>query len=72
MIINSTNINKMNNHISFELAEQKKSQLHTMLEIQVLVWDTQNQCGGFNPANGITILPVNSFINYFQSKYNKY
>ena len=30
------------------------------------------QCGGANPVNGITILPVNNFINYFQKKYNKY
>ena len=32
----------------------------------------EQQCGGVNPVNGITILQVNDFINYFQKKYNKY
>jgi hypothetical protein len=43
MAIDSTNINKANNHLSFiaELAELKIPR-HMTLEIQVLAWDRYN------------------------------
>jgi hypothetical protein len=35
MVNNSTNINKMNSHLSHQIIEHKK---HMALEIQVLAW----------------------------------
>jgi hypothetical protein len=49
MAIDSTNINKANNHLSFiaELAELKRPR-HMTLEIQVLAWDRYNNVAGLN------------------------
>ena len=49
MAIDSTNINKANNHLSFiaELAELKIPR-HMTLEIQVLAWDRYNNVAGLN------------------------
>jgi len=47
MVINSTNINKMNKHASFiltELTEQKKRTQHITLEIQVLALGHAQKC----------------------------
>ena len=41
MVSNSTNTNKINNHLSPQITEHKKKPPHTTLEIQVLFWERQ-------------------------------
>jgi len=41
MVNNPTNINKTNNHLSFQTFEQKKRLVYMVLEIQVLAWYTR-------------------------------
>jgi hypothetical protein len=49
MVNNSTNINKLSNHLSSQLTEpQKGVTLHMMLEIQVLSWDRHKKATGLN------------------------
>jgi hypothetical protein len=58
MAINSTNINKMNNHLSFKLNSlTQKRPLHTMLEIQVLAWDRHTNVVGLNQIMVSSTLP---------------
>jgi hypothetical protein len=47
MVINSTNINKANNHLLNPLNTQKIPQ-HMALEIQVLDWDRHKYVVGLN------------------------
>ena len=48
MVNNSTNINKMNNHLSPSLTEHKKNPWNTTLEIQVFAWDRHKNVIGLN------------------------
>ena len=51
MVINSTNINKMNNHLILnELTEHKKI-INVTLEIQGLAWDRHKNVAGLNRLN---------------------
>ena len=52
MVINSTNINKTNNQLSFELTELKKRPQQMKLEIQVLAWDRHKYVAGLNQLMG--------------------
>ena len=66
MIINSTNINKTNNHLSPEVIEQKKNseifhwQSRTWLWICTKVWRVK-------PVNGMPTLPLSTAIQSSQN-----
>jgi uncharacterized protein YpmS len=54
MVFNSTNINKINNHLSTELTEHKKD--HDMtLKIQVLAWKRHKNMAGLNWLMGFQL-----------------
>ena len=56
MVSNSTNINKMNSHLSHQIIEHKK---HMALEIQVLAWYRHKNVGWLNIyKNCIDLLPL--------------
>jgi hypothetical protein len=52
MVNNSTNINKINNHLSPQLIKHKKKTRHTMLKIQVLTWDGHKEVAMLNRLMG--------------------
>ena len=48
MVNNSTNINKTNNHLSFQNNWTQKRPTHMTLEIQVLTWERHTNVTGLN------------------------
>jgi hypothetical protein len=60
---NSTNINKMNNNLSSQLAEHKKIPQHMTLEIKVLAWDKHKNMGGLNWSLGSQPSPLDNWIS---------
>jgi len=55
MVNNSTNINKMNNHLSPQLIEHKKNQWHDFGNPGAGL-EQAHSCGRVKPINGIPIL----------------
>jgi hypothetical protein len=50
MVNNSTNINKMNSHLSSQVIDHKKGQGHMTLEIQIPACDRNKNEAGLNLA----------------------
>ena len=46
MVINSTNINKTNNHLSSKITQKRRQ--HVTLKIHILAWDKHNNVAGLN------------------------
>jgi hypothetical protein len=63
MVNNSININKMNNHLSYLLAEQKKTPRYMRLKTQVLAWDRHTNMAGLNRLKGSQPSPPDNWIS---------
>jgi hypothetical protein len=63
MVNNSININKMNNHLSHLLAEQKKTPRYMRLKTQVLAWDRHTNMAGLNRLKGSQPSPPDNWIS---------
>jgi hypothetical protein len=46
------NFNNKNNHLSPQIIERKKEQLHMTMEIQGLAWDRNKNVAGLNNLMG--------------------
>jgi hypothetical protein len=57
MVNNSTNINKINNHLSSLLTEHKKNMTYDVGNPDSGIGQAQ-KCGGVKPVNGIPTLPL--------------
>ena len=58
MVINSTNINQMNNQLSSELTELKKKTTTNEFGNPGPGLGQAQICGGVKPVNGITTFPL--------------